>query len=81
MLKNYDYRFCVKASLQVMEEQRKKIYSDSCSNHSIYSGLHEISGELQNLYFQQYLNLGSMTVHHCIQEEILSTQFRQTNYL
>lgn len=55
MLKNYNYRFCVKASLQVMKEQRKKIYDDSQSNHLIYSGLHETNEELQTLYFQYYL--------------------------
>ncbi len=55
MLKNYDYRFCVKASLQVMKEQREKICDDSRYNHLIYSGLHETNEELQTLYFQYYL--------------------------
>lgn len=55
MLKNYDYRFCVKASLQVMKEQRENIYYDSCNNYLIYSGLHETNEELQSLYFQYYL--------------------------
>lgn len=55
MLKNYNYRFCVKASLQVMKEQRNRIYDDSQSNHLIYSGLHETNEELQTLYFQYYL--------------------------
>ncbi len=55
MLNNYDYRFCVKASLQVMREQREKIYADSCGNHLIYSGLHETNEKLQTLYFQYYL--------------------------
>ncbi len=55
MLKNYDYRFCVKASLQVMKEQREKIYDDSCNNYYIYSGLHEMNEELRSLYFQYYL--------------------------
>ena len=45
-MKNYDYRFCVKASLQVMKEQRDSIYYDSCNNHLIYSGLHETKEEL-----------------------------------
>lgn len=55
MLKNYDYRFCVKASLQVMKEQRENIYYDSCNNHLIYSGLHETNEKMQSLYFQYYL--------------------------
>lgn len=55
MLKNYDYRFCVKASLQVMKEQCENIYYDSCNNYLIYSGLHETNEELQSLYFQYYL--------------------------
>lgn len=55
MLKNYDYRFCVKASLQVMKDQREKICDDSRDNHLIYSGLHETHKELQTLYFQYYL--------------------------
>lgn len=55
MLKNYNYHFCVKASLQVMKEQRNRIYDDSQSNHLIYSGLHETNEELQTLYFQYYL--------------------------
>ena len=55
MLKNYDYRFCVKASLQVMREQREKICVDSHSNYCIYNGLHETNEKLQELYFQYYL--------------------------
>lgn len=55
MLNYYDYHFCVKASLQVMKEQRKNIYCDSKSNYLIYSGLHETNEELQILYFQYYL--------------------------
>ena len=55
MLKNYDYRFCVKASLQVMKELRIKICDDSCNNNLIYSGLHETNDKLQELYFQYYL--------------------------
>lgn len=55
MLKSYDYRFCVKASLQVMKEQREKICDDSHSNHLIYSGLHETNEKLQTLYYQYYL--------------------------
>ena len=55
MLKNYNYRFCVEASLQVMKEQRNRIYDDSQSNHLIYSGLHATNEELQTLYFQYYL--------------------------
>ncbi len=57
MFSNYDYRFCVKASLQVMKLQRAKICNDSSNgqNHLIYSGLHETNEDLQNLYFQYYL--------------------------
>lgn len=57
MLINYDYRFCVNASLQVMKEQREQICKDSSEgqNHLIYRGLHEINEKLQNLYFQYYL--------------------------
>ncbi|MCM1529133.1 MAG: hypothetical protein NC093_03970 [Alistipes sp.] len=55
MLKKYDYRFCIKASLQVMRKQRENIYADSCSNYLIYSGLHETNEKLQMLYFQYYL--------------------------
>ena len=54
MLTNYDYRFCVKASLQVMREQREKVYVDSLYNHLVYSGLHETNKELHTLYFQYY---------------------------
>ena len=55
MLKNYDFRFCIKASLLVMREQREKIYNDSHDNHLIYSGLHETNEKIQTLYFQYYL--------------------------
>ena len=70
MLKNYNYRFCVKASLQVMKEQRNRIYDDSQSNHLIYSGLHETNEELQTLYFQykcfyatNYISINRLDIH------------------
>lgn len=72
MLKNYDYRFCVKASLQVMNEQRKRIYDDSRSNHLIYSGLHETNEKLQTLYFQYYL-IGWLDEHWSRMQEILES--------
>lgn len=72
MLKNNDYRFCVTASLQVMKEQRKKIYDDSCNNHLIYSGLHETNKELQTLYFQYYL-IEWIDTHWSRMQEILDS--------
>ena len=72
MLKNYDYRFCVKASLQVMKEQRENIYFDSCNNHLIYSGLHETNEKLQSLYFQYYL-IEWLDSHWSRMQEILES--------
>lgn len=76
MLNKYDYRFCVKASLQVMEEQREKIYNDSCNNDLIYSGLHETNEKLQSLYFQYYL-IEWLDGHWSKMQEILD---RHTEY-
>lgn len=52
----YDYRFCVKASLQVMKEQRNMICKDSASGKiQIYKGLHETDSKRRELFFQYYL--------------------------
>lgn len=72
MLKNYDYRFGVKASLQVMREQREKIYTDSMYNYCIYNGLHETNEKLQELYFQYYL-VGWLSGHWSKMQEILDS--------
>lgn len=52
-----DYRFCVKASLQILQKEREKLCCDSVEhNPMIYSGLHEFESEtLRKLYFQAYL--------------------------
>jgi len=56
MLVNNDYRFTVKASLQIMREQREKLCSDCLDTGSgIYEGLHELKPENRCLYFQSYL--------------------------
>lgn len=53
-----DYRFCVNMSLQILQEQRRKLYEDSVGlNHILRMGLHK-SGKfeqnVQDLYFQKY---------------------------
>ena len=56
MFRQEDYRFCVKAALQIMREQRKKLYDD-CMQYepTIYSGLHTSeSDSVRSLYFQAY---------------------------
>lgn len=56
MLMDFDYRFCVSASLQVMHEERQKICADTLNGeHIIYMGLHELDSNLQALYFQYYV--------------------------
>lgn len=52
-----DYRFCVKASLQILREEREHLCYDSIEhNPTIYSGLHEFeSASKRKLYFQAYL--------------------------
>lgn len=56
MIINYDYRFCVKASLQVMKDRRKQLCNDTLQYNSIvYNGLHDSKPEIQKLYFQYYL--------------------------
>lgn len=57
IFEEYDYRFCVNASLQVLQEERKKICLDTiCYQPTIYQGLHEFeSDSLRKLYFQTYL--------------------------
>lgn len=56
MLIDHDYRFCVKASLQVMHEARQKIYEDMLNKeYIIYTGLHESDANLQDIYFQYYI--------------------------
>ncbi len=72
MVKNYDYRFGVKASLQVMREQREKICADSLYHYCIYNGLHETNKELQELYFQYYL-VEWLSGHWSKMQEILDS--------
>ncbi len=57
MFHEKDYRFCVKASLQILQEEREKLCYDSIQhNPMIYSGLHEFeSDSKRKLYFQAYL--------------------------
>lgn len=55
MLTDYDYRFCIKASLQVMSEGRQKICYDTFNReYLIYMGLYESDPVKQDLYFQYY---------------------------
>lgn len=51
-----DYRFCVTAALQIMQQQRKKLYQDCVEYEpTIYSGLHSSdSKSVRHLYFQSY---------------------------
>lgn len=51
-----NYRNCVRLSLQIMQEQRRKLIKDSEEHYSIiYSGLHEsCSASTRVLYFQAY---------------------------
>lgn len=54
----YDYRSCVKISLEVFEKEREKLCADSSSEHNatIYNGLHEFeSDNLRDLYFDAYI--------------------------
>lgn len=56
MLIEENYRFCVKAALQVMQEQRQKLYED-CMQYepTIYNGLHTSNSDsVRRLYFQMY---------------------------
>jgi len=56
MLINYDYRFCVRASLQVMKDRRSQLCKDTLQyHHIVYNGLHDSKPEVQKLYFQYYL--------------------------
>ena len=57
MLRDTNYRFCVKASLQILRKGREKLCNDSIQhNPTIYSGLHEFQSETKkSLYFQAYL--------------------------
>ena len=51
-----DYRFCVTAALQIMQQQRKKLYQDCVEYEpTIYSGLHSSNSKsVRHLYFQSY---------------------------
>ena len=56
--KDFDYRFCVMSSLQVLKDHREKLCTDSsyAHNSTIYNGLHEFESSSQrDLYFQLYL--------------------------
>lgn len=56
MLNDFDYRFCTKASLQVMQIGRQKIYEDMLNReYIIYRGLHELDAKRRLLYFQYYI--------------------------
>lgn len=51
-----DYRFCVNAALQIMQNQRKRLYDDCVQYEpTIYNGLHTSDSiSVRNLYFQSY---------------------------
>ena len=57
MFQDKDYRFCVKAALQILHKEREELCYDSIQhNPMIYSGLHEFeSDSKRQLYFQAYL--------------------------
>ena len=67
-----NYRFCVKAALQILEEERKKLYSQSKSHAPmLYSGLHEFeTRSVRELYFQAYL-IEWIDVHWNMLDEVL----------
>ena len=71
MLNQENYKFEVKASLQIMREQRDALRS-ACLNtgSGIYFGLHELKPEVRNLYFQHYLT-GWMDAHWTMLESVL----------
>ncbi|MDE6034797.1 MAG: hypothetical protein K2G36_02690 [Ruminococcus sp.] len=56
MFREENYRFCVNSALQIMQEQRKKLFNDCIhSDPTIYNGLHSSeSPALCRLYFQAY---------------------------
>lgn len=55
MVYDQSYKIAVKASLQVLSEQRKKICNDCISKQGdIFMGLYEPSQEERKLYYQKY---------------------------
>ena len=56
MFRKEDYRFCVNSALQIMQEQRLKLYNDCIQfEPTIYNGLHSSESDtLCRLYFQAY---------------------------
>lgn len=54
MFEKNDYRFCIKASLQVMKKQRTDIYENSINNYYVRRGLYEKDEKRQMLCFQSY---------------------------
>ena len=57
MFHENDYRFCVKASLQILRQECERLCRDSVDHQPmIYCGLHEFeSSTKRKLYFQAYL--------------------------
>ena len=51
-----DYKSSVNLSLNVLCEQRKKLYTDTMTHYStVYMGLHEFESDtVRNLYFESY---------------------------
>lgn len=74
VMKERDYRFCVKMSLQVLAEQRKQLMGDSTSiNPTIRTGLHksrELESAIRHLYFEKY-SLHWLDEHWAKMHEIL----------
>ncbi len=71
MLNQENYRFEVKASLQIMREQREALCSASLNTGSgIYLGFHELKPEIRHLYFQHYLT-GWFDAHWSTLESVL----------
>ena len=57
MIFKQDYRKCVSLSLDIMKQQRERLFKDTLDHHSvIFSGLHEYrSKSTRELYFQEYI--------------------------
>lgn len=57
MIAKYDYRFTVKAALQILYRQRTQLYDDCMQKDpTLYDGLYEYRNKtLRNLFWQAYL--------------------------
>lgn len=56
MFNEDNYRFCTRLSLQIMQDQRERIWQDSIQkNVDLYTALHELNPAVRNARFQYYL--------------------------